>query len=96
MSYPDLLKALVKADDGNLLGKNMRTVTENTATLLFSRKEVGLELQGSYVLILWLMNNIQVTTATCCRLVYSYENVSLLKFLEKTITNQNYLHKEIS
>jgi hypothetical protein len=96
LPYPDILVALVKAGDGNLLGKNMRTVTENTATLLFCRKEFGLESQGSYVLILWLMNNIQVTTATCCRLVYSYENASLLKILEKTITNQNYIHKEIS
>ena len=81
------LKPLFKVDDGNLLDKNMRTVTKTL---------VDLELQGSYILILWLVINMQVTTATCCRLVYSYKNVSLLKVLEKTITNQIYPHKEIS
>jgi pseudouridine-5'-phosphate glycosidase len=49
MPYPYILKSLVKADDGNLLDKNMHTVTENTANSLFSRKEVDLELQGLYV-----------------------------------------------
>jgi hypothetical protein len=40
--------SLVKADDCNLLDKNMHTVTKRTATLLFSRNEVDLELQGSF------------------------------------------------
>jgi hypothetical protein len=85
---------LAYADDGILLRKNVNTV-KNTETLNETRKEVGLAInveKTQYMLFLHqnVGRNRDINTAN-----RSFENVSKLRYLGTTVTNQNLIQEEI-
>jgi hypothetical protein len=87
---------LVYADDVNLLGDNRGAIKKNMKTLFDASKEVGLEVnieKTEYMLLshhqyAGQIYNIKI--ANRC-----FENVAKLKYLGRTITNQNLIQEEI-
>jgi hypothetical protein len=86
---------LAYADNVNLLGDNIDTIKKNRETLIDASKEVGLERnleKTKYMLLSCHQNAGQhwdIETAN--RL---FENVSQMKYLIMTVTNQNYIQEE--
>jgi hypothetical protein len=82
--------------DVNLLGDNINTIKKNTATLIDTSKEVGLEENAEktkYMLLSRHQNggrnhNIKISNR-------SFENVAQFKYLGTTVTNQNLILEEI-
>jgi hypothetical protein len=80
----------------NLLGDNIDTMKENTETLIDASKEVGLEInveKTKYMLLSCHQNvgrNPEIKIGN-----RSFENVSELKYLGTTVTNQNLIQEEI-
>jgi hypothetical protein len=80
----------------NLLGDNINTRKKNTEPLNYANMEVGLEInveKTKYMLLSPHMNagqNRHIKTAN-----RSTENVSKVKYLGTTVTNQNLIQKEI-
>jgi hypothetical protein len=82
---------LAYADDVNLLGDNVYTVHKNTETLIDASKEVGLEInRENVVYVANLVTRMQVKIADS-----SFENVSQFKYLEMTLTSQNWILEEL-
>jgi hypothetical protein len=89
-------QVLAYADDVDLLGDNIPTIKKNMETLIDANKEVGLEInveKTEYMLLSYRQNvsqnrNIKIMNR-------SYENVSQLKYLRTTVTNQNLIREEI-
>jgi hypothetical protein len=87
---------LAYADDVNLLGDNIDTIKKNMENLIDASKEVGLEINAEktkYMLLSLHQNvgrNRDIKTAN-----RSFENVSQLKYLGTTVTNQNLMQEEI-
>jgi hypothetical protein len=85
---------LAHADDVNLLCDNINTVKKNTDTLIDASKEVGLEINVKKTKLLSRHQNvcqyqeIKITNRL-------FENVSQLKYLGRTVTNQNLISEEI-
>jgi hypothetical protein len=87
---------LVYADDVNLLGGNRDTIKKNTGTLIDANKKVGLEVnteKTKYMLLLCHQNAGQNHTMKTDN--RSFENVTHLKYLGTTVTNQNLVQEEI-
>jgi hypothetical protein len=84
---------LAYADDVNLLGD---TIKKNTEILIDASKEVGLEInieKTKHMLLSPHLNagqNLHIKIAN-----RSFENMSQLKYLGMTITNQNLIQKEL-
>jgi hypothetical protein len=89
-------RLLAYADDVNLLGDNIDTIKKNTETLIDASKEVGLEInieRTKYMLLSCHQNvgrNRDIKIAN-----RSFENVSQLKYLRMTVTNQNLIQEEM-
>jgi hypothetical protein len=87
---------LVYADDVNLLGDNIGTITKNTETLIDTRNQVGLEVntkKTKYMLLSHHQNaeeNHDIMTANS-----SFENMAQFKYLRMTVTNENFIQEEI-
>jgi hypothetical protein len=89
---------LAYTDDVNLLGDNIDTKKKTTETLIEASKEVGLEInvektKYEYMLLSRHQNvgrNQDIKIAN-----RSSENVSQLKYLRTTVTNQNLIQEEI-
>jgi hypothetical protein len=87
---------LAYADDVNLLEDNIDAINKNTETLIDASKEVGLEVnvEKTKYMVLYHHHNagqsqdIQIASR-------SFENLSHLKYLETTVTNQNVIQEEI-
>jgi hypothetical protein len=84
---------LAYADDVNLLGDNIDTIKKNIETLIDASKEVGLEMnveKTKYMLSrhqnVGQSRNIKIANR-------SFENVSQLRYLRTTVTNQNLLQE---
>jgi hypothetical protein len=87
---------LVYADDVNLLGDNIDTIKKNKETLIDGSKEVGLEInveKTKYTLLSRHQNvgqNRDIIIA-----IRSFQNVSQLKYLGMTVTNQNLILRKL-
>jgi hypothetical protein len=87
---------LAYADDVNLLGDNVDTININTETLIYTSKEVSLEVnveKTTYMLVSRDQNtgqNLEIKIGN-----RSFEIVSLFRYLGTTVTNQNLIQEEI-
>jgi hypothetical protein len=81
---------LAYADDVNLLGDNMDTIMKNTETLTDTSKEPGLEINTEKTKCMLLSHHQNVGQNRDIKIANkSFENVSQLKYLGWTVTNQN-------
>jgi hypothetical protein len=86
---------LAYADDVNLLGENIHTINKNTQTLIDASKEVRLEVnveKTKYMLVSRDQNagqNREIKIGN-----RSFENVSQIKYLGTTVTNQNLIQRK--
>jgi hypothetical protein len=80
----------------NLLGDNIDTINKNTETLIDASKEVGLEVNAEktkYILVSRYQSaghNREMKIGN-----RPFENMSQLKYLGTTVTNQNLIQEEI-
>jgi hypothetical protein len=87
---------LAYADDVNLLGDNIDTINKNIETLIDASKEVGLEVnveKTKYMLMSRDQNagqNWEIKVGN-----KSFQNVSQIKYLGMTVTNENLIKEEI-
>jgi hypothetical protein len=82
---------LAYADDVNLLGDNRDTIKKSTETLIDASKEVGLEInveKTKYMLLSRQNWGMKIANRL-------FENVSQFKYLQTTVTNQNFIQEEI-
>jgi hypothetical protein len=87
---------LAYTDNVNLLGDNIDTIKKNTETLIDATKEVDLEInieKTKYMLLSRHQNSDQNRGIKIAN--RSFENVSQLKYLGMTVTNQNLKQEEI-
>jgi sorting nexin-29 len=88
---------LAYADDVNVVGENIDTIKKNTEALLDTCKEVGLEVnpeKTKYMLIPCSQNIGQKHSINIGN--RSFEDVTKFRYLGRTLTDQNCIHKEIN
>jgi hypothetical protein len=82
--------------DVNLLGDNIDTINENTETLTDANKEVGLEINIDKIKYMLLSHHQNAGQDWDIKIANrSFENVSQLKYLGTTVTNQNLIQEGI-
>jgi hypothetical protein len=87
---------LAYADDVNLLGDNIDTIKKNMKTLIDASKEIGLEINVDKTKYMLLSRHQNVGQNQDIKIANrSFENVSQLKYLGTTVTNQNLIQEEI-
>jgi hypothetical protein len=80
----------------NLLGDNIDTIQKNTEILIDASKEVGLVINADKTKYMLLSRHLNVDQNRDIKIVNrSFENVSQLKYLGTTVTNQNLILEEI-
>jgi hypothetical protein len=87
---------LVYADDVNLLGNNIGSIKKNTGVIIDASKEIGLDINieiTKYMLLSRHWNAGQNRDIKIAK--RSFENVSQLKYLGKSVTNQNFIQEKI-
>jgi hypothetical protein len=86
---------LVYADNLNLLGDNIDTMTENTGTVINAGKEVGLEAHAENTEeILLLLHQTAGQNQDIKIGNRSFENVAQFRYLGTIVTNENLLQEE--
>jgi hypothetical protein len=88
-----LWRALVYADNVNLLGDNIATTNKNTIPLIAASKEVVLKVHidtTKYMLVSRHRMQVEIGTWNSKQ----FENMSPLKYLVSTVTNQNIFQEE--
>jgi hypothetical protein len=87
---------LAYADDVNLLGDNIDTIKRNTETLIYARKEVGVEINIEKTKYILLSHHQNAGRNWDIKIVNrSFINVLQFKYLGTTVTNQNSIQEEI-
>jgi hypothetical protein len=87
---------LAYTDDVNLLGGNIDTIKKNVETLIDASKEVGLEVNVEKTKYMLLSRHQNVGQNRDIKLANKpFENLSQLKNLGTTVTNQNFTQEEI-
>jgi hypothetical protein len=87
---------LAYADDVNLLGDNLNTIQKNTETLIDASREVGLEIIAEKTKFMLLSRHQNVDQNRDLNIANrSFENVSKIKYLGTTVTNQNFIQEEM-
>jgi hypothetical protein len=87
---------LAYADDVNLLGDNIDTIKRNTETLTDASKEIGLEINVDKTKYMLLSRHQNVGQNWDIKIANrSFENVSQIKYLGTTVTNQNLNQEEL-
>jgi hypothetical protein len=86
---------LAYADNDNLLRENINIIKKNTEALLDVSKEVGVEVNTEKTKYMF-MSHCQTTGQNHYMKVAnkSFENVTKLKYLGRTVTNEVCIHKE--
>ena len=88
---------LAYADDINILGDNVNTVTENTEILLEAGKEIGLEINTEKTKYMYTARNSNMVQGQNIRVgdkVFEV-GVDTFKYLGTTLTSNNEVHLEI-
>jgi hypothetical protein len=87
---------IVYADDVNLLCDSIRTIKENTETLLEAIGDVGLEMNADKTKYMIMSRHSNSGQNQNIRIANeSFENVAKFKHLGTTLTNQNDIHDQI-
>jgi hypothetical protein len=87
---------LAYADYVNLLGDNIDTIKKNTETLIDASKEVGLKINVEKTKYMLPSRHQNVGQNRDLKIAKrSFEKVSQFKYLGMTVTNQNFIQKEI-
>jgi hypothetical protein len=88
---------LVYADYVNLLGENMNIIKKNAEALLDASKEIGLEVNSEKTKYMFMSRHQTVGQSNYIRVANkSFEKVAKFKYLGATLTDQNYIHEEIT
>jgi hypothetical protein len=78
------------------LGDNLDTIKKNTETLIDASKELGIEINVEKTKYMLLSRHQNVGQNRDIKIANrSFENVSQFKYLATTVTNQNFIRKEV-
>jgi hypothetical protein len=93
---PGGTEILANAEDVNLLGNNMDTIHKNIETFIDVSKVVGLEVNVEKTKYMSVSHHQKAGQAQDIQIGNrSSENVSQIKYLGMTVTNQNFIQEEI-
>jgi hypothetical protein len=84
------------ADDINLLGDSVNTITEKPETLLEASRDIGLEINADNIKYMIMSRHPNSGQNQKIRIANeSFENVAEFKYLGTMLTNYNDIHDEI-
>jgi hypothetical protein len=87
---------LIYADDVNLLGDSIRTIKENSETLLEASRDIGLEINAEKTKCMIMSRHPNSGQKQNIRIAdESFEKAAKFKYFGTTLTNQNDIHDEI-
>jgi hypothetical protein len=87
---------LAYAGGVNVVGENTDTIKKNTEALLDASKDVGLEVNPEKTKYMLMSRSQKIGKKHSIEIANkSFEDVAKFKYLGTTLTDQNYMHKEI-